>query len=161
RMFPDGRRAYTALFDGTALVWDLSPALGAGEPPARSPDEGAMAAWWADLAGRDARKAYAAVWRPAEAPEAAVAFLRPPVRLVPEPDGKKIVRYIADLDSQTFAVREEASRELEKLGNAAAPALREALAGSPSLEVRRRVEQLLSRPGDRMPAPETVRRLRT
>src|SRR3954453_20894885 len=26
-LFPDGRRAFTALADGTALIWDLTPAL--------------------------------------------------------------------------------------------------------------------------------------
>jgi hypothetical protein len=160
KMFPDGRRALTVLFDGTALIWDFSSALGTAEPPARSPNEGTMAAWWTDLAGTDARKAYAAVWRLAEAPGATVPFLRRHVRPVPEPDVKKVGRYIADLDSETFAVREKASRELENLGNAAAPTLREALTKSPSLEVRRRVEQLLSRSVERVPPPETLRRLR-
>src|SRR5262245_55169797 len=39
-------------------------------------------------------------------------------------DPEKIERWIAELDSNQFAVREKATRELEKLGESAQPALR-------------------------------------
>src|SRR5207302_1795978 len=55
-------------------------------------------------------------------------------------------RLLAELGSSRFAVREKAARELENLAEAAYPALRAVLAGSPALEVRRRVERLLERP---------------
>ena len=53
-----------------------------------------------------------------------------------------MARLIADLDSDVFDVREKAAKEW-KLGAAAEPALRKALEGRPSAEVRRRVEGLL------------------
>jgi hypothetical protein len=59
------------------------------------------------------------------------------------PDPGQLERWLADLDSDSFEVRDRAGRELEKLGFAAAPALRKALGGKPSPEVRRRVEGLL------------------
>ncbi len=49
------------------------------------------------------------------------------------------------LGSARFDVRAKATRALEKAGETAEAALREALRGQPSLEVRQRVEQLLSR----------------
>ena len=56
-----------------------------------------------------------------------------------------MARLLANLDSAEFAVRESATRELEKLGETALPGLHKALANQPSLEVRRRIEQILTR----------------
>jgi WD40 repeat protein len=156
----NGQRLASASNDSTVVIWDLVPAPPGGAPPAKNPGEETIAAWWADLAGDDAKKAYAAGWRLTEAPEAAVPFLRQHLRPIPEPDAKVIRQHIADLDSETFAVREKASKELENLGNAAVPALREALEKNPSLEMRRRVEQILSRTQSSVLAPETLHRLR-
>lgn len=58
-------------------------------------------------------------------------------------DAKQLERWLTDLDSAEFIVREGAAKELEKLGNAAGPALQKALAGKPSAETRRRIELLL------------------
>src|SRR5262249_7828132 len=60
-------------------------------------------------------------------------------------DSKRLERLIADLDDQQFEVREQATRELAALAERAAPALRKALAGNPSPEVRRRLGALLDR----------------
>jgi hypothetical protein len=47
-----------------------------------------------------------------------------------------------DLGSDQFKVREQATKELEKLSEVAAPALHKALAGDVSLEIKRRLEAL-------------------
>jgi hypothetical protein len=52
---------------------------------------------------------------------------------------------IADLDSGAFAVRDKAVNELQDLRELAAPALKKALAGTQSLETRRRIEDLLAK----------------
>lgn len=57
-------------------------------------------------------------------------------------DSEKITRWIADLDNNQFAVREKATRELEKLGESAQPALRKALEDHPKSEARKRLERL-------------------
>jgi hypothetical protein len=155
RVTPDGRRAFTALADGSGLMWDLASAVG---PAPQVPGKKELAAWWDDLASDDARRAYAAVWRLAEAPRGAGVTIVAD-RLRPPPvDGKEVRRLIDELDSDTFAVREKATRRLEALGAAALPALREALAKEPSLEVRRRLEKLLASKADA--SPEVRRRLR-
>jgi hypothetical protein len=59
------------------------------------------------------------------------------------PDAKQLERWIADLDSDTFATRDKATQELKKLAYAAGPALRKALADPPSAEARRRIELLI------------------
>jgi hypothetical protein len=60
-------------------------------------------------------------------------------------DDKQVARWITDLSSDTFAVRQNATRQLEKVGHGAGPALRKAREGQPNLESRRRIEQLLDR----------------
>jgi hypothetical protein len=55
---------------------------------------------------------------------------------------KDIARWVADLDSNQFATREKATHELEKLGEAAQPALRKALEDNPKPEARKRLERL-------------------
>ncbi len=157
----DGRKAFTALADGTALVWDLTPALRPVEPLAKNVGEKEITGWWADLAGDDAGRACAAVWRLAEVPDgAAVSFLRQRVKPVRDADFEKVRKHIADLDSDTFEVREKAYKRLEELGGAAAPALRQALEKNPPLEVRRRLETLLAQPAALVRPPEVLRRLR-
>ena len=60
-------------------------------------------------------------------------------------DRKKAETWLRDLDDESFEARQTASRELEILGVAAKPLLREALRGRPSVEARRRAEQLLAK----------------
>jgi hypothetical protein len=67
---------------------------------------------------------------------------------------------IVDLDGDTFQVREKAIKELEKLGQAAVPAVRQALEQNPTPGVRRRLEAFLSQPASLVLAPERLRRLR-
>jgi hypothetical protein len=65
-------------------------------------------------------------------------------------EGQGVAKLIADLDSDKFKVRDEAARELEKLGWAAEPAMREAIARKPSAEVLGRLTTLLEKlPEDR------------
>jgi hypothetical protein len=159
-MLPGGRRVFTALADGTGLVWDLAPFLGSGGSKAGELGEKELTAAWEDLAG-DARRAFAAVWRLAEAPtDAVVPFLRRHLKPVAPPDSAAVRRHIADLDSDSFAAREKAYKQLESLGVLATPALREALAKAPPTEVRRRLEKLLARPPAVAPSPRVLRRLR-
>jgi hypothetical protein len=100
------------------------------------------------LADADAAKAYDAVWALAAAPEQAVQLLRKQLSPVPHPDAKLVARLIGDLDSEDFDKREKATEALTKIGETAAPALRQALQGKPELEMRRRLQQLLDQGRD-------------
>jgi HEAT repeats len=62
---------------------------------------------------------------------------------VTPPDDKQLAQWIADLDSDTFTVREKAAEELARVGHAATTVLRKALADKPSAETRKRIEHLL------------------
>jgi hypothetical protein len=92
--------------------------------------------------------------------DAAVALIARHLHPAPAVDTKRIAALIADLDSDRFAVREQASRELATLDEAAETALQNTLKGSPTLETRRRAEALLAKiaqpSGDRLRALRAV-----
>jgi RNA polymerase sigma factor (sigma-70 family) len=142
----DGRRLASGGWDTTVLTWDvLNP--GGKLPAAGKLTDKELEARWADLAGADPARGYRAIQALVAAPEQAVPFLREHLRPAVGPDPKRLTRLIADLDADTFTVREQATGELTRLGPLARPALREALAGQPSAEVRQRIERLLARSG--------------
>jgi WD40 repeat protein len=137
---PGGRSLVSGANDTTALVWDLG-----GRLKARPLSEAELEACWAALAGADAARDYEAVLALAGSPKKAVPFLKDRLRLVPVADPGRVNLLLTSLDGKRFTERERAARALERLGPAAEPALRRALAGKLPLEVRRRVEQVLQK----------------
>jgi WD40 repeat protein len=154
---PDGAALATGSTDGTILVWDLA---GFRIPSRPRGDPAVPAALWADLADADAGRAHASAWRLVLDPARAVPLLRKRLRPVPAPDAKRLHRLIAELDSDTFAVRRQARRELEQLGELAESALRAALQKKPSAEVRRQAKALLAKLDARITSPANLQALR-
>jgi WD40 repeat protein len=138
---PDGKTLASGSVDTTALLWDVRPwggRRGAAAPlAARDLD-----AHWAALAGEDAPRAWRAVGALVAAPEQAVPLLETNLRAA-LPDRERLARLIAALDGNDFEAREQATRELARVGGAAEPALRAVLKGKPSAETRRRIGRLL------------------
>jgi WD40 repeat protein len=155
-----GRRLASGGGDSTVLLWDVHRQPDDRRRKARlAHDE--LETRWTALVGADAAKAYQTVWDLVAAPESAMPFLherlRPPSS---NADPQQVERWITELDSAQFAVRQRATQALEQLGSAVEPALRKALAGRPTLEARRRLEQLIERQEKRSHL-ETLRWLRT
>jgi WD40 repeat protein len=140
---PAGRRLITG-HDCTALVWDLTgaPRGGDGGPAKLSADE--LARLWDALAGGDAVKAYRAEWELADRPAEAVALLRDRLKPAKAAEAATVRPLVKRLDAAEFAEREAAAKALRDLGEAAAPALRQALEGELSAEQRRRVAEVLA-----------------
>lgn len=129
--------------DSTVLLWDLTGRHApVGGPPA-TVTEATLPARWAELGGSDAVRAFQAAWDLAAAPERTVPFLRTRVRPAQPVGQRRLAELIAELDDDSFEIRERASHELAVLGPLAEAALRQALARPASLEVRRRLEHLL------------------
>src|SRR5262249_13723646 len=144
-MASDGKVLVSGSSDTTALLWDATGLVRAGVPAPVNLSARQWAERWADLAGADAGKAYEAGWALAAAPGQAEVLLGERLRPVPAVDAGRIARLITDLNSERFAVREQATRGLEELGELADPALRKALERRPPLEARRRIEQLIDK----------------
>jgi WD40 repeat protein len=133
---PDGRTLLTGADDSTGLVWDLRPGSEAGDDPG-------PAALWDALGGSDAPAAYRAVWLLADRPDRSVPFLKGKLTPVQPMDPKRLRQLLDRLDSDQFAEREAASRELAVGAETVEPELRSELTRSPSAEKRRRLQALL------------------
>jgi hypothetical protein len=157
----DGRRLISGGWDTTILVWDMKSLPQSMPAKAVVLSAKELEACWADLADADAAKAFQALHTLIRAQQQSVAFLKERLRPVSPVAAKAIATWIADLDSEQFATRSKAETELEKLEELAEPALRRALREGPSLlELRRRLEALLTRLEGPIVSAETLRRLR-
>jgi WD40 repeat protein len=157
---PDGRLLATGGVDSTVLLWDVVRLLPKDQetPP---PDAEQLDALWRDLSEVEARPAHRAMVTLASSPRQALPFLRTRLREL-RAEGERLARLIIDLDDDDFRVRERASAALAEAGGLAEPALRRALEGKPSVEVARRVRDLLegmpplSRDGARLRLLRTI-----
>ncbi len=160
---PDGKYLVSCSEDGTALVWDAKRLTGKPAPaadeaaPALDPDE-APARWQALAA--DPGRAARAMGELVDAPADAISMLQSRLKPAEAADAAKVGRLIADLDSGEFAVRDRALKELRRLGDQAAPALRKAQEGQPSPEVARAVKQLLGEIDGPVGDPDVLRQVR-
>jgi hypothetical protein len=75
----------------------------------------------------------------------ALPFLKERLRPVPPDTDASFAPLIADFGGRSFTGRQKAERELEKIGEAAVPAIRRALLRKPEFDTRRRMENLLER----------------
>lgn len=131
----DGRTLYSASEDTTLLAWDIPGSTGAA--PA---DAATLQAVWQELASEDPIVGQRAVWRFGEAIDVAT-FLGKQIYLV---DPARVEQLFADLNSEVFVRRDKATQELERYGRWMEGRLQAALMQPPTLEVKRRLERLLS-----------------
>jgi WD40 repeat protein len=154
---PDGRLLASGGANGTVLLWEIPEA----EKPSPTLSDARRAALWAELIDTDAGRAYRAVVALSEAPGPALALIKERLKGRPAPpDVKRLEKLVGMLDSDTFAEREKASRELADAGAAAEDVLRQALDKGGSTEVRVRVQELLGRIAKNGVVPERLRSLR-
>jgi len=113
---------------------------------AASLNAAAVEGYWKSLGSDDRATAYAAMQALADSPGSVGPWLRKNLKEPgqdPAPDAKRCAKLIADLSSPVFKVRSQASEELKKMGEGVVPHLRQALAKAPTLETRRRIEEVL------------------
>jgi RNA polymerase sigma factor (sigma-70 family) len=162
---PDGRALAAAGSDTTVILWDVTGHMRGGRLQAVDLSPKELEGAWHALAGADAAKAHQAIWILVAAPKQSLPFLQEHLKAAAV-DPQRLDKLLLDLDDEAFLVREAASEELEKLGELAVPAMRKALAGQPSAEVRRRVERLLEKVEQQdeveqhAPSPATLQALR-
>ncbi len=142
---PDGRVLVSGGADTQVFLWDITGRSpdGVRRETRHSPEQ--LRKLWQTLAGDDAAEAYRARWSLVDEPSQTVAWMREHLSLVAPVERRRLMQLIADLDSDEFAVRSKASEELARLGELAGPALRDALEAKPTLECRRRCEDLLAK----------------
>jgi dipeptidyl aminopeptidase/acylaminoacyl peptidase len=154
---PDGAYLASGHLDSTILVWQLGKVAPKLTPQRLSMEE--LDAHWADLAGDDAPKAYASCWTLIAAAEQSVPFLRDRIKPVVAEDAAKVQKWIADLDSNEFTVRDAATKELKKLGSQAAAPIKKAIKGTLTAESRQSLARIAEELGE-VVEPETLRVIR-
>jgi WD40 repeat protein len=152
----DGHRLVTASSDTTALVWNVEPLLKKLAPTAAAVAKDKAESLWSNLASNDASAAYTAVRALAGDETVALSLVRDHFKPAASPDEKLVRQLITDLESEEFDVRGKAHKELGKLGELARPALRAAIKGSPSPELRRSAEELLAAQGPDGTSPDRL-----
>jgi DNA-binding HxlR family transcriptional regulator len=103
---------------------------------------------WDDLATAKSPRARLSAQTLVQGAREALPYLSKRLQPAPLPErdlDKRARALVPDLESTRFAVRQRATEELEKLGRAAIPALRERLLARPPLEVRTRIDLLLKK----------------
>jgi WD40 repeat protein len=139
---PDGTRVAAVHGSSTVLLWDvftgdqLVPLMEGG--PADQ-----LAGLWTALGDADAARAWSAACTLKQVPGTAVPFLRDRVRALPRVPAD-IARRVAELDSNELSVQRQAESDLKDLGEYAEAAVRQALAGTPSPEVREGGKRILA-----------------
>jgi WD40 repeat protein len=125
------------------LVWDVSRLAPADpEPGAASVEQ--LQQWWDDL-GASAAVARQAQRRLLANPGQAIKYLGARLKPVAAPGPPQLAALIDALDHSRYAERQRATQALEEHAELAEGALRQSLAGKPTLECRRRVELLLEK----------------
>jgi hypothetical protein len=154
---PDGQLLASASLDSTVLLWKVKDLL---QPVSGKLTAQELEQLWVDLGAADAAQADRAMTKLLAEPAEATALFKARLQPVPPPDPQLLIKLLRDLNSAKFAEREAASKNLEELAELAQPALEQQLAAKPSLEMRKRLEALLSKLDGPVTRPEMLRGLR-
>lgn len=154
---PDGRRVASGGRDSMVLLWDITGLAPQGKLLTLELSDADIQAAWRSLGEPQSARAHLALWRLVAAGDRSTAFLKPHLRPIAHFDAKKVATWIEQLDHAQFAVRREAMKQLEALGEAVEYDLRQALAKKTPLEMQQRLESLVDKLG---PTAERLRQRR-
>jgi WD40 repeat protein len=103
----------------------------------------ALPAYWRTLSEPDSKKAEQAARVLVDGGQKSVALIHRLCKPVQSPSDSELASLIRDVDSDQYAVREQATTDLRELGELARSAIEKALQGKVGLEARHRLEKLL------------------
>jgi RNA polymerase sigma factor (sigma-70 family) len=131
--FASDGRLFTGGLDTTVLAWNLHPPIAAGP----------IDAAWEALTRPGSAEAFKAQGHLLAAPADAIRLIASKMKPAESADPKRLATLLAELDSPTFATREQASKRLAEIGRPALAALRDIAETTASFEVRRRATDLI------------------
>jgi WD40 repeat protein len=140
---PDGRTLAAGSSSDRTAIWDVTGRMEGTRLAPLDLKPPQLDALWSDLAARDAARAHRAQWALVAASRQALAFLSRKLKPIPSADAQRLRQLLADLGSDDFATREQATQVLANMEDGAETFLRSALHDKPSPEVHRRIEYLL------------------
>jgi hypothetical protein len=149
---PNGRLLAAASSDAPIFTWDVY-ALDRPRATIEKLSQKVREDLWRRLADTDGAAAFQAICELIAHPAEAVALAESGWKQALRAPVQQIEKWIGDLDSVQFAVRKNATSELERFVTGHEKLLRKALDQATTLEVRQRLENILGRPN-----PERLRR---
>ena len=150
-MFTPSGQLLSGSLDTTVLAWNTRPP--------RSDAPATLDSAWTDLVKRDASIAFKAQGRFLSAPSETIKVFAE--RIKPADDmSMRIKQLIAELDSEKYSVRENASKTLGELGEQARPYLEESIKNVKSQEATDRMRKILDDPKEISLTPEQLRQIR-
>jgi RNA polymerase sigma factor (sigma-70 family) len=150
----NGRLLAAASTDAPIYIWDAYAVQKSQYPPGKLAEVD-QAKLWKALADADAAKAFQAICELIARPAEAVPIVENGWKSLPRATVQQMQKWIDDLDSKQFPVRDKATAELQRYGFSHEALLSQARDKASSLELRRRLDQLLDRQD-----PEKLRRTR-
>jgi WD40 repeat protein len=157
---PDAKRLVTSGDDATILLWDVHVRLAKAEYFDLRLAAKEVESLWRELARPETERAYAAMVRLSRAPHAALSVFQERFLPASASEAAQIRAWIAELESDKYKVREQATTALAQLGDFAQLALEKVLDTRPKLETRRRVELLLDKIDKQPPSPQRLQQER-
>jgi RNA polymerase sigma factor (sigma-70 family) len=141
---PDGKLLAAASCDAPAYVWDVFGLEKPRKSAGRLGDaEGTKL--WRQLADPDSAVAFQTICELITRPAEAVPLLANGWKALPRATPKQIERWVQELNSDQFAMRTNATAELERFQTGHEGLLKKAFQEAGSLEVRQRLESILRR----------------
>lgn len=149
----DGKRAVTLSQDRTITVWNLDQLRKASPKvqPKEKPD------LWAKLGEENH---FEAIWKLHAEPDVALKLFAEKLPVVAKADAKQAEKWISELSSSEYTVREAAEKELAALGESAVEYLQAAVSMPANAEAGKRLELLNARLTSLKKSPNHLRMLR-
>ncbi len=138
----NGRKIFSGSADTSIIRWDATGTSKNGKLSGPRLSEVELKGAWADLASLDAGRAYRSLWHVIATGQEAAPFLGTQLYLL---DPKKVDKLFADLNSDKYKIRTDATKELEKYGIWMKGRLQQMHKNPPTLEVQRRIDQMLAK----------------
>ncbi len=157
----DGRGVFSGSADTSVLLWDVTGFSPAGLLPAMTLNPPDLDTIWKELATENTPVGHRALWKLVAGARDGVPHIDKTVYFV---NPSYVDKLFKDLNSDIFEVRNKASKEIEKYGRWMEGRLKEIQKNPPTLEVQRRVDQLLAKlqvPGSLTLNQERLRMHRT
>ncbi len=138
--FKNGRGIFSGSADTSILLWDTTWLSKHGTLPKLNLNPAELKTAWIDLASEEAGRGYLALWKLVASAGDAVPFLRSHIFLI-DPD--RVDKLFGDLNSDQYKIRTDATKELEKYGMWMKGRLLAMHKNPPTLEVQKRIDQML------------------
>ncbi len=158
---PSGDRLAVAAGDSCIYLWDWKEVCGLHDPRKLTLSDAELTRCWHALASDDPRPAFAAMGLLRSSPAQTLSFLRRHLQPVTDDELRPVRGLVADLDSDDFRTRQQASARLrQEMRGEWVPLLHHEVAENPSLEASTRLQDVLTRTSNFAYSPAMLRRIR-